>query len=41
MIKVGVVDVGVHVLSHLNEKLAWDIDKRLRVISTIMMFKKQ
>ena len=33
------VDVDIHVLSHLKEELAWTIDKRLRVISTIMLFK--
>ena len=42
----GVVDVNIHVLSHLKEKnlkeeLAWAVDKRLQVISTIMLFKKQ
>ena len=30
------VDVDVRVLSHLKEELAWAVDKRLRVISTIM-----
>ena len=35
------VDVDVHVSSHLKEKLTWAIDKRLLVISTIMLFKKQ
>ena len=35
------VDVDVHVLSHLKEELTWAVDKRLRVISTIMFFKKQ
>ena len=39
--KVGVVNVDVRVLSHLKQKLAWAIDKWLRVISTIMLFKKQ
>ena len=39
--KVGVVDVDVCVSSYLKEELAWAIDKRLRVISTIMLFKKQ
>ena len=29
------VDVDVHVLSHLKEELAWAIDKWLGVISTI------
>ena len=33
------VDVDVRVLSHLKEKLTWAIDKQLRVISTIMLFK--
>ena len=36
VIKVGVVDVDVRVLSHLKEELAWAIDKWLWVISTIM-----
>ena len=36
VIKVGVVDVDVHVSSHLKEELAWAVDKRLRVISTKM-----
>ena len=35
----GVVDVDVHVLSHLKEELTWAKDKGLRVISTIMLFK--
>ena len=35
VIKVGVVDVDVHVLSHLKEELAWAVDKWLRIISTI------
>ena len=39
--KVGVVDVDVRVSSYLKEELAWVVDKRLRVISTIMLFKKQ
>ena len=29
------VDVDVHVSSHLKEELAWAADKQLRVISTI------
>ena len=29
------VDVDVHVSSHLKEELAWAVDKRLRVISTL------
>ena len=39
--KVGVVDVYVCISSYLKEELAWAVDKRLRVISTIMLFKKQ
>ena len=39
--KVGVVDVDIRVLSYLKEELAWAVDKRLRVISTIMLFKQQ
>ena len=39
--KVGVVDVDVHVSSYLKEELAWAVDKWLRVISAIMLFKKQ
>ena len=35
------IDVDVHVLSHLREELAWAADKWLRVISTILIFKKQ
>ena len=36
------VDVDVPLLSHLiKEELAWAIDKRLQVISTIMLIKKQ
>ena len=34
------VDVDVRVSSHLKEELTWAIDKRLRVINTIMLFKK-
>ena len=34
------VDVEVHVSSHLKEELAWDTDKWLWAISTIMLFKK-
>ena len=37
----GVVDVGVHVSSHLKEEMTWAVDKWLPVISTIMLFKKQ
>ena len=39
--KVGVVDVDVRVSSYLKQELAWDVDKQLRVISTIMLFKEQ
>ena len=35
----GIVYVDVHVSSHLKEELAWAADKRLQVISTIMLFK--
>ena len=40
VIKVGVVDVDVHILSHLKEVLTWAADKRLWAISTVMLFKK-
>ena len=33
------VDVNVRVSSHLKEELTWAIDKRLQVISTVMLFK--
>ena len=33
------VDIDVCVSNHLKEELTWAIDKRLRVISTIMLFK--
>ena len=33
------VDVDIHVSSHLKEELTWAINKQLRVISTIMLFK--
>ena len=33
------VDVDVRVSSHLKEELVWVVDKRLRIISTIMLFK--
>ena len=36
----GVVDVDVHVLSHLKDELSWAADKQLWVISTTMIFKK-
>ena len=32
-------DIDVCVSSHLKEELAWAVDKRLQVISTIMLFK--
>ena len=41
VINVGVVDVDVRVSSYLKEELAWVVDKQLRVISSIMLFKKQ
>ena len=31
--------VDVRVSSHLKEELTWTIDKRLQVISTIILFK--
>ena len=38
----GMIDIGVHVSSHLKEELAcnWAVDKWLWVISTIMLFKQ-
>ena len=33
------VDVDICISSHLKEELAWAVDKWLRVISTIMLFK--
>ena len=33
------VDVDVLISSHLKEELTWAIEKPLRVISTIMLFK--
>ena len=33
------VEVDICVSSHLKEVLAWAVDKQLRVISTIMLFK--
>ena len=33
------IDIDVRISSHLKEELTWAIDKRLRVISTIMLFK--
>ena len=38
VIKVGVAYVKVHVSRHLKQELAWAIDKRLLVISNIMLF---
>ena len=38
-IKVGVACVGVHVLKCLKEELVWATDKRLWVISNIILFK--
>ena len=35
------VDIDVRVSNHLKEELAWAVDKRLRIISTIMLFKIQ
>ena len=37
--KAGVVDINVRVSSHFKEELAWAVDKWLRVISTMMLFK--
>ena len=34
----GVVDMDVHILSHLKYKLSWAADKWLSVICTIMMY---
>ena len=39
VVKMGVVDVDIHVSSHLKEELAWAADKHLHVISIIMLFK--
>ena len=39
--KVGMVDMDIRILSHLKDELAWAADKRLQVISTIMLFEKQ
>ena len=39
--KVGVVDIDLHVSSHIKEELAWAVDKQLQVIiCAIMLFKK-
>ena len=40
-IGVVMVDMDIHVLSHLKAELAWAADKQLRVISTIMLCKKE
>ena len=34
-----VVCVGVHVLRHFKEELAWATDKWLRIMSNVMLFK--
>ena len=39
VIKVGVVDVGVHISSHVKEEMTWAVDKWLRIISSMMLFK--
>ena len=36
----GVVDVDVHISSHLKEELTLAVDKRLRIISTIKCYLK-
>ena len=41
VIRVGVVDVGVHISIHVKEEMTWAVDKWLRIISSIMLFKKQ
>ena len=41
LVKVGMADEDIRVSSHLKEELTWAAGKRLRVISTIMLFKKQ
>ena len=33
------VDVDIHVSSHLKEELAWDVGKRFRIINNKMLFK--
>ena len=35
----SIVDVDVHISDHLKEELAWTVDKRLQIISTIILFK--
>ena len=37
----SVVDIDIQVSSHLKGELAWAVDKRLRIISTLMLFNKQ
>ena len=39
VIKVGAVDVDIHVSSHLKQELAWTTDKQLQVINMIMFRK--
>ena len=42
VLKMGVVDVDICVSNHLKDELSWAADiKWYRVISTIMIFKKQ
>ena len=33
------VNVGVHVLNHVKEEMSWAVDKWLRIISSLMLFK--
>ena len=40
VLKVRVVDLVIHVLSHLKEEMAWAANKQLWVISTIMLLKQ-
>ena len=35
----GVVDLDIHVSSHLKKELAWAVDEQLWVISIRMLFK--
>ena len=39
VVKVDMIEVSIHISSHLKEELAWAVHKRLRVISTIVLFK--
>ena len=39
LVKVGVVDVGVCVLSHLKVELVWAEGKRLQVVNTIRLLR--